>query len=274
LASRKEFEKALNEELAKVGYENYIPCLISEIRVYRELDIKGRKFIISGKFDLLDMFTRTLYDYKEMSVSKYQFNDWHKFEIQSNVYLWLMRNPMILDSYTSFQKELMKILKTITVDSIKLAIKLKDWKSQSVGRSRDYPEKGFQQIEIEKWDDMRTTDLLTFHIERLYQYENVNPLEIPICEDIATWRKDSTFPVFKKNKDGKIAEAPRAMPGTASFTAKDQAIEFISTHKDKELLYCEERPSNRLYCHEYCNMSAIGLCKIHELEKQEKLENA
>jgi len=270
LLKRYQFTKELNAELKTIipdlSFE--VPHLLQEVRVYRKININDREYAVSGQFDLIDLFEGIIWDYKEMSVAKFQFNDFSKFENQLNIYRWLLAEPFISEDFSPLLQQLTLILKQLKFEEFRLAIKLKDWKEKDTIR-HDYPSLPFQQVSLPVWGLEKTESFITEHIARLFKWEEKDPFTIPICEDFATWKTTDTYPVFKLNKDKSKPVNERAMPGTKDFLTSEEAVSFIDNHKDKDYLYIGKREGYRRYCHEYCDMSAKGLCNIEKLEENE-----
>lgn len=165
----------------------------SENRMYREIEVEGHKFTISGQYDMI--VDGHLHDIKTTSTYSYETgcND-EKYMLQGSIYRWL--NPEL-----------------ITGDTLTINFVFLDWKQfQSKGNESYPPAKAYKRVykllSLEE-TEMFIRNKLKIHVKHLD-----SPLEIiPCCSE-----KDlfSTPPVFKYYKTG-FEEGKRATKNFDSF---------------------------------------------------------
>jgi len=183
---------------------------------------------ISAKFDLYDLQTSILYDWKETSVWKFMMGDTEEWEQQANINLYLCRvnniNPKQL---------------------INIAI-LKDWKAREARFSRkpDYPKCAVHVMPLPMWSVGQAQDYINKRVEK-HRAEAANP---PVCNKKERWQRDASFAVMRTDRK-------RAVKLCMS---RDQA-EAVMMHSmkiappgDAKKFYIEERAAEPVRCLDFC----------------------
>jgi hypothetical protein len=167
--------QALHEVLSK----NKIDNSLSEERL--SVEIQGIK--LSGQFDMY-LENQTLQDYKFTNVWKLIFRDFEDWNIQLNIYKWL------LEKY-GFE---VKKLEVVAI--------LRDWQKSKSLYDSNYPNCQVKIISIPFLDMIENyiNDRVRLHIEA-----ETMPIEnIPICSKKERWHKDDVFAVMKKNRKSAV----------------------------------------------------------------------
>lgn len=189
----------------------------------------GTKATISGRFDLFDKETRTLYDWKETSVWKFMMGDTKEWEEQANINLYLLR---INWSYS------VKGLVNIAI--------LKDWKIREArfGRKPDYPKCAVHVMPLPMWSIGQAQEYINKRIEK-HRAEMANP---PVCDKKERWQRDASFAVMRKDRKRAIRlYATRSQAEAAMMQAMRAA-----PPGDSKKFYIEERDAEPVRCLDYC----------------------
>ncbi len=236
---------------------------ILEQRIYLDMEIDGKMYTISGQFDALDLEKNIMWDWKSVSVSKYQTELFDDYILQANIYLYLLRHGYRLGDGDN------KIPITGTEETVAaIGFIMRDWTQGKVG-GRDYPSGGVQGYNILSWTDDTTRKLIIKTIRDLDKYNNTHPDDIPECTEEQRWQDPDRYPVHKYNKNGTKKASPRALPKTRNFPTAQDAVEFIENRKDKAELYVEFVPSKPTFCLSYCDAGVGGACNWLEKWKEE-----
>lgn len=165
----------------------------SENRMYREIEVEGHKFTISGQYDMI--IEGNLHDIKTTSTYSYETgcND-DKYMMQGSIYRWL--NPEL-----------------ITGDTLTINFVFLDWKAFQSKSNEKYPpakvyKREYKLLSLEE-TEMFIRNKLKIHVKHLD-----SPLEIiPCCSEKELF---SSPPVFKYFKTG-YEEGKRATKNFDSF---------------------------------------------------------
>lgn len=244
------------------------PDYVTEKRLYYDMEIDGRVFTISGKFDLLKKSERKISDYKTMMTKQFNFlsgDITKKKEAikQLNVNKFLLKyGYMVVEKDgVMFKRKINFEVKHASIFTI-----LNDWDKTKAGKFRDVPKLPYYEyyVNLADYDDIGLA--IRDKIISLLKYENINVTDPDgtdeVCSYEERWQQPSTYPVFKKNKNGTLPRSPRALPGTADFKNEQQAINFINAREDADLLYFENRKEIPRRCADWCNMGTAGYCKF------------
>lgn len=234
----------------QVGLQND-PNYSLEKRIYVDLIINGKTYIVSGQYDCIDILNMKLWDWKTSSVAKFQTGLFEDYTLQANIYLYILKYGYeIVDGK--------KVYLSIKDLSPSLGFIMRDWSDMKVHGT--YPTTGMKEHRLETWDLHKTETMMKERIFELLKYKDKPIDEIPECTMEQRWQKPSTFPIFRSNKDGSHKADPRAMPHTKDFTTTEEALNYIVTHKDNKLLYIGERKSTPIHCIYYCELGRSGKC--------------
>lgn len=228
-------------EQALTGHPDYKV----EERLFSTINVDGRDFKISGKFDLTKLSTKNIRDWKSMKVAKYQVKDFSHFEFQQNVYKWL------------WEKNGMKIKK------LTLLILLKDWDQIKAIKDRSLPKGEAFEHELPVWSTEKIESELKDRIRNLIKWEHVKPIEIPECSMEERWQKPESHPVFSLTKEGKVRAEERAMSGTTKYATKEEALADIAKRKNPYMYYTKCRKSTPVRCLNWCTVAKSGLCNFY-----------
>jgi len=213
------FEKTLRQ------YEQRHPG--SYLVEYRCWDrILNRK--ISGQFDLYDLRSNTLYDFKTTSVWKLIFGSTKEWEQQLNLYGWFLRQ-MGLD------------VRRVRVISILL-----DWDRQRMFREKDYPRDQIRFVNIPLWSLDKQEKFLLERITLMKTCEELDDDHLPECTDEEMWASPTTWAV---EPDGG-GRAKRVL------NTYEEAKEWLTKKKFKNHSVVK-RPGTRTRCEKYCPVQSV-----------------
>lgn len=201
--------------------DNIIP-VYQESRLYKEIEVNGMKFTISGQYDMI--VNGNLHDIKTTSTYSYESgtND-NKYILQGSIYRWL--NPEL-----------------ITGDELTINFLFLDWKQYMDNRNTNYPP---AKAYFKKYKLLSIPDTELFirnKLKQLVEYWE-HPLElIPCCTPDELF---SSKPVFKYYKNG-FTEGTRSTKNFNSFNeasayrAKNGFKGDIIEHRGKPFMcpYC------------------------------------
>lgn len=168
-------------------------AIYSENRMYKEIEVDGHKFTVSGQYDMI--VNGALHDIKTTSTYTYETgcND-EKYRLQGSIYRWL--NPDL-----------------ITKDELTINFVFLDWKQFQTKANENYPlarayKRTYKLLSLEE-TEMYIRNKLRIHAQNM-----TNPLElIPCCSEKELF---SSPPVFKYYKTG-YEEGKRATKNFDSF---------------------------------------------------------
>lgn len=160
--------------------------VLLEDRLYREIEVEGHKFTISGQYDFV--INGNLHDIKTTSTYSYEtgVND-EKYMMQGSIYRWL--NPEI-----------------ITGDTLTINFVFLDWKQFQSKANEKYPpakvyKREYKLLSLEE-TEMFIRNKLKIHVQHLE-----SPLElIPCCSEKELFSKPPAFKYYKTGyEEGKRA---------------------------------------------------------------------
>jgi len=237
-----------------------------ERRLYADIIVNDITYIIGGQFDCLDKLEsqRKLIDWKTVSVSKYNTGLFESYEIQANVYLWMLRKGYIIENDKRIDMNNAGAGYKASLDFI-----MRDWSPMKANSSK-YPRAGMQEFVLPVWTNEKVEALISKKITQLVSYESTPLKELPPCPMIRRWQDEDVYPVYKFNANGKPKSNPVAQAGTKSFPSKAIAQAFIAqriasaiTKPQKlaaSLLYVGFRKSKPTRCVEFCSVGKAGIC--------------
>lgn len=260
--------RALHELIEK-SFKGH-PDYVTEHRVYCDFDVDGKIYTVSGKFDLYKKSTKKISDYKTMMLDQFQFiggNIYKKEDavVQVNTIKYLMKHGYIL--IRKDDKYLKRFL-NIDIKYASIFILLNDWSRKKAIQSARVPQIPYHEYEVQTagYNDIRK--MITDKLRDIAKYIDTPTEQIPVCSFEDRWQKETTYPVHKLFKNGNVDPKARAMPGTAGFTSRGQAENFIAGHKDAALLYVAEQKAEATRCKHWCNIGKAGYCPFWNAYKQ------
>lgn len=189
---------------------------------------------LSGIFDLYDVLTETVTDYKTATVWKVINNDWEDYRKQTLIYCWMLRQK----GYKAKRGEIVAMLKDHSKSKAKYESNYPKYPVYRIGW--DFTEKDFE--EIEKW--------LYEKFEEIEQQEKLTDDELIMCTPEERWAKPTTYAVMKEGNK----RAVRVLED------KEKAEKMVQELGGKH--YIEERKGVDGKCSEYC--SCCEFCKYYK----------
>lgn len=191
----------------------------SEERLYYNFDGD----VISGKFDIYNMETCMLGDYKVTSVSNYRRGDNYAYRFQMLVYGFLLRQ-------NGFQ------CKGAVIYQI-----FRDWQKERAMNDPAYPQKFVNRIEMvfSEADFEWIEKEIRGRLSAINICKQLDDDDIPICNKEARWTSEDKYAVMKNGKK-------RA---TKIFLNRCEAEDFV---RDGGGDYIEDRPGLSKKCRDYC----------------------
>ena len=213
--------------------------------MYFPIDIDGEQIIIAGKPDLYNKETKTLTDFKETSVwtiiYESRIDDWEK---QLNIYAYAMNYGFITDALNDcYTDSYIDFPMTQKVNNLCVLYKCRDWrKSEALRDTFNYPPKvGIRILRLYEKEEVEA--MIKTLVSNLMQYEDIDPNEIPECNKIQRWQKDTQYAVMKKGRKSAVRV----------LDTMDKAKGYIwNIKKDKDKHYIETRESEPVKCKDYC----------------------
>ena len=226
------FEGKQNEdELA----EEYIKVQVNDL------------YKISGKFDLYNIKTEEITDYKTCSVWKIKFKDYDDWRKQLLIYSWMLKNS------------------GFNVKSAKITALIKDWKKNELKlakiKGESYPETPIINVLFDFFED-DYEEIEKWIVNRFNQIQNAELLsddDIPICSEEERWYTGDKFAVMKGNNKRAIKVCD----------TEEEAEEYLKLDSSYHVEY---RKGKNKKCEDYCN--ACEFCNFYkEYVKEEENGN-
>ena len=223
------FEGKQNEdELA----EEYIKVQVNDL------------YKISGRFDLYNLKTEEITDYKTCSVWKIKFKDYDDWRRQLLIYAWMLRK------------------KGFNVKKAKITALIKDWKKNELKlakiKGEFYPEAPIINISFDFFED-DYEEIEKWIVNRFNQIQNAELLsddDIPICSEEERWYTGDKFAVMKGNNKKAIKVCD----------TEEEAEEYLKLDSSYRIEY---RKGKNKKCEDYCN--ACEFCNFYkEYVKEEE----
>lgn len=194
-------------------------------------------YSISGRFDLYNIKTEEITDYKTCSVWKIKFKDFEDWRKQLLIYSWML-------------------IKTgLKVKSAKITALIKDWKKNELKlaklKGEDYPETPIINVTFEFTDD-DFDQIEKWIVERFNQIQNAELLsddDIPICSEEERWYTGDKYAVMKGTNKRAIKVCD----------TEEEAEEFT---KQDSSYWVQYRKGKNTKCEDYCN--ACQFCNYYK----------
>lgn len=194
-------------------------------------------YSLSGRFDLYNLKTEEITDYKTCSIWKIKFKDYKDWKQQLLIYGWMLRKL------------------GLKVKNSKITALIKDWKKTELKLAKQkgeyYPETPIinvpfnfadeDYVEIEKWI-----------VNRFNEIQNAEMLvddDIPICSEEERWYSGDKYAVMKGNNKRAIRV----------FDTEAEAKEF---EKNDDSYWIDVRKGRNTKCEDYCN--ACQFCNYYK----------
>lgn len=194
-------------------------------------------YSLSGRFDLYNLKTEEITDYKTCSIWKIKFKDYKDWKQQLLIYGWMLRKL------------------GLKVKNSKITALIKDWKKNELKlakqKGEEYPETPIinvpfefteeDYVEIEKWI-----------VNRFNEIQNAEMLvddDIPICSEEERWYSGDKYAVMKGNNKRAIRV----------FDTEEEAKEF---EKNDDSYWIDVRKGRNTKCEDYCN--ACEFCNYYK----------
>lgn len=194
-------------------------------------------YSLSGRFDLYNLKTEEITDYKTCSIWKIKFKGFKDWKQQLLIYGWMLRKL------------------GLKVKNAKITALIKDWKKTELKLAKQkgeyYPETPIinvpfdfteeDYVEIEKWI-----------VNRFNQIQNAEMLvddDIPICSEEERWYSGDKYAVMKGNNKRAIRV----------FDTEAEAKEF---EKNDDSYWIDVRKGRNTRCEDYCN--ACQFCNYYK----------
>lgn len=194
-------------------------------------------YSLSGRFDLYNLKTEEITDYKTCSIWKIKFKDYKDWKQQLLIYGWMLRKL------------------GLKVKNAKITALIKNWKKTELKLARQkgeyYPETPIinvpfefteeDYVEIEKWI-----------VNRFNEIQNAEMLvddDIPICSEEERWYSGDKYAVMKGNNKRAIRV----------FDTEAEAKEF---EKNDDSYWIDVRKGRNTKCEDYCN--ACEFCNYYK----------
>ena len=251
-----------------------VPDIVTEKRLYCPfVATNGDVVTVSGQFDALDRAKNILYDLKTARDARLRVLI-DKPEARGDYIKQLQVNRYLL-KYGYYMHNGEMVYPNREIKDLRLVFRVSDWESLF---NKCVPEPDVE-MSIMPWsyDDIKA--MILAKVDELLQYRDVPTDQIPECNEEYRWANETSWPVFKLNKNGTMPKRKTAMPNTKDFTTKEQAEEYITNrkfemHKDGTpvTFATEERKGMSKRCANFCNYSKAGLCDWWTKQQQKLLE--
>lgn len=204
---------------------------------YMKAWIPNTLYAVSGKYDLYNLETKELTDYKTCTIWKIKFKDFDEWKKQLLIYAWMLRELGI----DVAKGRITAWIKDYSKSDYKLAQLKGEYYPEAAIINIDFyfEEKDF--FEIENW--------LIKRFQQIQNYEYLSDDDIPICSEEERWNSGTKYAVMKGNN----------VRAVKVFDNENEAKEFAKTNNDYRV---EERKGIDRKCVDYCN--ACKFCNYYK----------
>jgi hypothetical protein len=191
---------------------------------------------ISGKFDMFRQKGNVLYDWKTCSVWKRVREQYEDFEIQLNMYAYMLRKV------------------GIDVQALMIVAWYQDW-DKNKSYEKGYPKSEIEGIQMKNlWSTDEQEKYLHAMIERHKAAEDLPDNELPHCSAKDRWDRESVWKVMH----------PDAKKSLRNLPTEEEALQWIKDYdKRKSQKYDTGRmkpefiPGERVRCSEFCKANVF-----------------
>ncbi len=208
--------------------------------VTQRIDIDGAT--LYGTPDNYDIRDEILYDYKFCSVYQYVYPEAReKWDAQTNVYAELLRQ----NGYN--------------VKEIRIVAFFRDWNSNNIQRSKDYPPRQIMEIPVKVID---SPTMVNYIGKRINMHMSASTENLPLCTGKERWASSDSFAV----------KTPKSKKAVRVFERREQAEEFmLQNSRNYKGMFIEARPGVSRRCESYCQMKEICSQYSDELRIRQQL---
>lgn len=185
-------------------------------------------YSLSGRFDLYNLKTEEITDYKTCNIWKIKFKDYKDWKQQLLIYGWMLRRL------------------GLKVKNAKITALIKDWKKTELKLARQkgeyYPETPIINVPF-KFTEEDYLEIEKWIINRFNEIQNAELLvddDIPICSEEERWYSGDKYAVMKGNNKRAIRV----------FDTEAEAEEFA---KNDDSYWIDVRKGRNTKCEDYCN---------------------
>jgi len=189
------------------------------------MQIQYRGYTITGIADLF--YEGIISDHKVTSVFSYLLGEKPEWEVQTNIYAWLLG------------------LEGKEVKGLRIQAILRDWQQGKAKYDPSYPQIPFKTIEIAMWSKERAQAYVDEWIDAYEKEEGP-------CSDAQRWKRESTFAVMKKG----LKRAGRVL------STRKEAEQWMKKNVDEGKGSIIERPGSYAKCEGYCDCAKF--CEFKE----------
>ena len=194
-------------------------------------------YTISGKYDLFNIVTHELTDYKTCSVWKIKFKDFEDWKKQLLIYSWMIEQMGIKVN----KAKITAFIKDYSKSDYRLAQLKGEYYPEAQIINIDFEFSKEDLVEIEQWIIKRFKDIESF--------EKLTDDEIPTCSEEERWYSGTKYAVKKGNN----------IKALKLFDNKQDAEEMAA---NDPTLWVEERKGIDRKCMDYCN--TCKFCKYYK----------
>ena len=224
---------AIHEYIARL-LQRY-PQFRREERLTISVEVDGRKYLVSGKFDAYDKMAMVLYDFKSTSIWSIIHND--KPE-------WMMQGQMYAELVEQCIGPVMQFINLFF---------LKDWNVSEAQRKPDLPQLPYATRTFDVWPKERRLDLIRSRLKLIHDAV----VNLPLCSNEDRWTKPTVYAVMKP---GRIS-AVSLHDNLSDAQVKADGIKGGDVIK---------RPGESVRCARYCSVAPFCTQYQEELNGRSK----
>ena len=203
----------------------------SDILTEKRYHHKYGDHIVTGQYDIYDMKTKIIYDFKTVS-------SWSL--IRGPKEAWVNQLNVLADLLRKNGWE---------VKGLSIAALGRNWDEKISLTNKSYPDRALMMYDIEMWPE----DVTEVYINKRLQAHFFND---PICTLDEKWASEEKWAVMKEGRSRAVK----------LFVSRDEANDFLIIQKDQDKLKIEHRPGYDMRCARYCNVQPF--CPQYAKENQ------
>lgn len=204
---------------------------------YMKVKVPNTFYSVSGKYDLFNLETKELTDYKTCTIWKIKFKDFDDWKKQLLIYAWMLKQLGIEVK----KARITAWIKDYSKSDYKLAILKNEYYPEAAIINIDFNFTENDFIEIEKW--------IIDRFNKIQNSEYLGDDDIPICSEEERWYSGTKYAVMKNGN----------IKAIKLFNTEQEANDFAATNKD---YYVVERKGIDRKCVDYCN--ACKFCNYYK----------
>lgn len=222
-------------ELAFTGNTNYQ----QEERHYKDIDIYGNTFRLSGKFDFI--VDNMIHDIKTTSVWTYMFDsNKDKYIQQLSIYKYLLNGKIALK------------------DTCKIVYVFTDWSKAKTLQDKQYPRTRVLEKEYKLMSIEETESFIKERLMKIVVNQDKSDTELDYCTQEELWQDKDKFAVYSKAKNKKATKSFDNLEDAMKFQ-REKGYEKVEHRKGgvQACNYCNVRN----FCNQYIILEQQGLIK-------------